>query len=105
MTAKSLEAARRDADLARERLLLRAHELQARLKPAAVVNQVRAELKRTAETGADRVVTAARKRPAAVGGAMAGVAALLVVPPLLRLVRRSKRKGATARHGDENDGG
>ena len=104
MTAKSLDAARAEADVARDRLLAKAHEVQARLKPAAVVEQVRSELKRNAESGAERVLLAARKRPWAVGGAAAGAAALLLARPLVGLVRGSRNKGDGPRHGD-NDGG
>lgn len=107
MSAESLAAKRREADRARDRLLAQAHALQARLKPAAVVEQVRDELKRGAENGAERVVTEARKRPVAVGFAAAGVAALLAAPPLLRLARgrrHHENQGHGPGHGDDDGG-
>lgn len=104
MSAETIAGARADADAARARLVASVQALQARLSPAAVAEQVRAEVKRKSSNAAEEVVAAARRRPVAIGAAAAGLAAFLIAPPLLRRGRRNKDGADAPRNGDEDHG-
>lgn len=101
------EKARREAEAARERFLVTAHELQARLRPSALAEtavdavKLKAEMavdaaldkaeialetvKRTGEIIAEDAADVVRRRPAVVPAAVAGVAALVGVGLFVRL--------------------
>lgn len=91
MKEASIEVRRREAELARERLLATAHELQARLRLGALAEQAADRLREKSERAADGAISAVRKRPGAAAAAAAGVVALIAAGPIARLVRRMRR--------------
>ena len=87
MTGSSIEASKREAEAARERLLSTAHELQARLKLDALAEHAVDRLREKLERAADGAVAAIRRRPVASAAAATGVVALIAAGPIVRLVR------------------
>lgn len=96
MSEADLIRAKADAALARERLLGSAHELQSRLKPAALASDAWESARDAGEAAATGAVRAVGKRPVAASAALIGVAALVARKPLARLFARLR--------GHEDDG-
>jgi hypothetical protein len=90
----ALDAASLQARMAREKLMGTAHQLQARLDPATLLD----EAVETVRTGAaDLALTTsatARRRPAVAAGAVVAGLLLLLRRPLWRLVRRPRKQPA-----------
>ena len=97
MSEADLARAKAEAALARERLLNSAHELQARLKPAALASDAWETARDAGEAAATGAVRAASRRPVAASAAMIGVAALVARKPLMRLINRLRG------HDDDGD--
>lgn len=87
-----LASARRDAELARERLLASAHTLQARVAPARLADDALATVRERGTAAFDTLNGAARRRPGVAAGIAAGIAALLLRRPIGRFFRRRRTR-------------
>lgn len=94
MTAHEIDRARSQAAAARERLIGIARELQERVRPSTLAEDAVSELKRKGGEVIDGVGRAASRRPVAVSAAAAGITALLLGRPIVRLARRWTHKDA-----------
>lgn len=101
MADPQVEAARAEAERARERLLATVHEIQFRLKPATLAEEALEAVRRRGESAvetvkrrgeeiAEETAEAVRRRPVAASATVAGVGALIGVGLFMR--RRGKEK-------------
>lgn len=88
MSDADLAQAKAEAAAARERLLGSAHQLQSRLKPAALASDAWESARDAGETAASGAVRAIGKRPVAASAVILGLTALVARKPIARLVAR-----------------
>lgn len=88
MNAGELTQARREADLARERLIATAGELQYRLKPGTIASNAWAGVKDKGGEIAEDAVEAVKSRPMPVAAALTAFTLFMVREPLKSAVSR-----------------
>lgn len=88
MSAERIEQAKRNAELARERMESTMHALQARLHPKVLANEAWEEVRDKGNDLADNAVEAVKKRPAAASAAAGAIVLFLARNPLKRAVSR-----------------
>lgn len=87
----SLVAARREAELARERLLQSTHELQVRVAPQRLANDALETAKERGTFAVEAVRQAAEKRPGVAAAAVVGFLAFVARRRIFRLFRRKPK--------------
>ena len=88
MSATQIEEARRQADLARQRLLATASELQERLRPGTIASNAWEGVKDRSGELADDAVEAVKARPVATASVLAALTLFLARHPLKSAVSR-----------------
>ena len=91
MSEKDLEAAKRDAEAAKARLLGTAHELQGRLTPKNLAETAFDALRHKGQAAAEGAARVARSRPVAASAAAAGLLALIAYKPVAALIGRFRK--------------
>lgn len=88
MSAERIEEAKRNAELARERMESTVHALQARLHPKVLATDAWEGVRDKGNDLADGAVETVKKRPAAVSAAAGAFVLFLARAPLKRAVTR-----------------
>lgn len=98
---RELERAQREVRLSRQRLAATMREIQDRLNPRVLLREAWGEVRERGDLLAGEALDAARKRPAAVAGMVAAVAAVALRHPLGRTAAKLFFAGGETESGDD----
>lgn len=87
MSAAAIEQARREADVARARVLTSVGALQQRLAPSTIIAGAKQRVRNTSAAISSKASDAVRQRPVTAGAIAGAVALALFRKPLARLFR------------------